>query len=822
MKNTNLFITLSLQLVLLLSGCGGDSSAENGTGNQSVDTVSAPWVENNFTQLQVDGETNTVSLKGDVADPQGLPVTLESVRAVSGECGVSELDKQGLSFTVSTSTPESCYYEYTVTNHAANAAHSKSANADSYVVVSSSSQSANLVPVALMATEGDTLAVDLKNLTEDQAPGYTYPEGYLLDVDVLVMGTGTVINIATSSATFQYEAEDQGVTRLIYSLISADGSDVKAGYIDVAVSAMGNNMPTAESIKGPEGVPMGEEIVIDVSPYIDDPDDEDNLQLTDVYTLDATVKISDPSDIYNTRFTFRADSIGVFYVTYYITDHRGGWAVGVISIGVTGPPRPWDDITLANGAFYSAPWDKDSADAYNIFHQIAEPELMKASNEEGETETEEVYIALFDQQTAQTVCSLTGMNLPNTEQLKTVYQELGGVKEKENWPTNYAYWTSDASGGGYNRVNLSTGEDEPAMGAAVGNLTCVPEGRLDVTLKQQNIFAGIQEHEVTATVSDVVDGSSLEGQSVFAYSMDDNLRFNNQFLQTDESGNAVFLISRLIGGTADLIVNYGSQSKVIVLKYIENLIASIESQLPEVVYVGQTFLVNTIAQYENGDEVLVTDKTELQSSDESVLSVNSSSVTGVAAGEVSLTSSFQDLQQINPVEVRDPIYIPGDSYGFFYSRQAYSGNGIEAGELVPQIGNEPIKLNSISVNPPYSNTSNYISFMNKLPVSMEDGRARRFDNESQMWGEWQSFSDRLWINSIECDNSQYDNYSLFFELGAIYINNELTAGAEFDHSYPLECELVTEFSYRIQYEYLGDPTRKNIIELYGDVIIDRR
>ncbi|MBY7711016.1 peptidase, partial [Vibrio alginolyticus] len=82
--------------VLLLGGCGED---EGSTPESNF--IAPPVVRDAFEVLSKDEDQTTVSLKDAAIDPQGLPLTLESVVATGQGCEApSAIDAQALTFTV--------------------------------------------------------------------------------------------------------------------------------------------------------------------------------------------------------------------------------------------------------------------------------------------------------------------------------------------------------------------------------------------------------------------------------------------------------------------------------------------------------------------------------------------------------------------------------------------------------------------------------------------------------------------------------------------------------------------------------------------------
>ncbi|EOV3451073.1 peptidase, partial [Vibrio parahaemolyticus] len=97
----------------------------------------APLAGDAFEVLSKNDGQTTVSLRAAVIDPQGLPLTLESVVATGQGCEApSTINKQALTFTVDNAKPELCFYRYSVKNHPAQASLAKTSEANSYVLKS--------------------------------------------------------------------------------------------------------------------------------------------------------------------------------------------------------------------------------------------------------------------------------------------------------------------------------------------------------------------------------------------------------------------------------------------------------------------------------------------------------------------------------------------------------------------------------------------------------------------------------------------------------------------------------------------------------------
>lgn len=646
-NNKLLFVYL---LPLVLSGCGGETSEQNEHSSHQ-EAVSSPVATDNYSQFLLDESQHVVSLAEHVSDPQGLPITLERVEPLSQSCGMPIVDKHHLSFTVAESIPETCVYRYVVRNHPENPQLDKESSAESVVLLSTETDSSLIPPISKSIKVDSELTIALR-----QELGSTYPDGYTINQDVVVLGDG-VATVDVSSDTILYQASSTpGDTRLIYSLSSDDGNNVKAGYIDIAVSSEGNSMPIAENIAGPESLYPNTNITIDVSDSISDPDG-DSLQLTDVYAYNANVAITDPLDVNNTKFNFSASQPGSYSVTYYVSDHRGGYAVAVAGVVVSDPPLPWNDIVLASSARYTAPWEKSSADIAGIYYQGTEPEVINGT---------EYIIPLFSADAAQSLCQSRGMALPSQEQMNALFQARPDVANSDHWPTSVAYWSSSKSTANQQYgFNMSSGAPILLPTSTPLIVTCVYPGELSTLVSKDNAYQtdlADGDFNTVEAYAKQADGSAISGQRIYAFSDDENLKFESQSALTDSEGKASFRVRSALSGEFDVLVNYYSQSKSALVHFIDDLVLSISLSGPEFLTLGEDEQLEATGSFESGASKNITQDVAWHFTQQGVLSVNDKGVVHAASPGVTQVTALQEAATSNPIEIRVPLEAIADSY----------------------------------------------------------------------------------------------------------------------------------------------------------------
>ncbi|AIW15857.1 DNRLRE domain-containing protein [Vibrio tubiashii] len=662
-NNKRLFVYL---LPLMLFGCGGETNEQNEQSSHQ-EAVSSPVVTDNYSQFLLDESQHVVSLAGHVSDPRGLPLTLERVEPLSQSCGMPVVDKHHLSFTVAESIPETCVYRYVVRNHPENPQLDKESSAESVVLLSNETDSSLIPPISKSVKVDSELTIALR-----QELGSTYPDGYTLNQDVVLLGDG-VASADVSSDTILYQASSTpGDTRLIYSLSSDDGNNVKAGYVDIAVSSEGNSMPIAENIAGPESLYPNTNITIDVSGSVSDPDG-DSLQLTDVYAYNANVAITDPLDVNNTKFNFLASQPGNYSVTYYVSDHRGGYAVAVVRIVVSEPPLPWNDIVLASGARYTAPWEKSSADIAGIYYQGTEPEVVNGT---------EYLIPLFSADAAQALCQSRGMALPSLEQMKALFQARPDVANSDHWPTSVAYWSSSKSTANQQYgFNMSSGAKILLPTSNPLIVTCVYPGELSTLVSKDNAYQtelADGDFNTVEAYAKQTDGSPISGQRIYAFSDDENLSFESQSALTDSEGKASFKVRSALSGEFDVLVNYYSQSKSALVHFIDDLVLSISLSGPEFLTLGEDEQLEATGSFESGTSKNITQEVAWHFTQQGVLSVNDKGIAHAASPGVTQVTAQQDAATSNSMEVRVPLEVEADSFvrGGSYSKTNFGSSTV--------------------------------------------------------------------------------------------------------------------------------------------------
>lgn len=640
-------VFLLLTLSFLLSACGGgDSDSSDGGSAPATVEVLAPQARDSYDQLLTANQPNAnndVSLRGRVSDPQGLALRLLSVQPLTSQCQPPLVNSEALSFRVDNGSADACTYAYTIENVPTNGATPKRTQATSYVVISATSSPAMLPIFSNTAAVNETIVIDLAS----ELGGY-FPAGFTLQPEVIVLGSGTTVADPASNTISYTAAAVPGITRLVYSYLSADGTEVRAGTIDVSVSKAADGMPQAENFPGPEDVLPGAVVTVDVKDHISDPDG-DPLQLTDAYAFDATVSATDATSLTNTHFDFVADKPGSYDVSYYVTDHNGGYAIGVVRITVKAKSL-WSDIILSDGSRYTAPWDKNLADGLGIPYQ----DFYEETNTTGTYQ-----VALFNYNMALIQCAARGMALPTIADLNKLHAEKPDLSGSDNWPVGRSYWTGEAldnsnKGQVYDLVSGSN-TLMPIMTPA--GVSCVYSGmlaELETTVDNQYVSDSptSNTHDKVAALVKAGDGSPLPSKNVYFYSSDANLSFSQKQVMTDADGKAIVTVDSPVAGTFTVYANYLTQTLNTAVTFIDNLVSNLSITGPNEVRMGQSINLSASATYDSEDVVDVSEQANWTSSVPATATVSSGVVTGVTPGSVDISASFSGADAaVHPVTV---------------------------------------------------------------------------------------------------------------------------------------------------------------------------
>lgn len=650
-----MLIVLSL---LSIVGCGPKGDVSDDNSNEINSGHVSLSVSDSYEAIQLNSGIATIDLESNtVASNSSSEVKLSQILQIGddrSECDV--VDIEDTYFQIDTETPKSCdYYVYMTVDGDKDAIPEKA----SVRVLVSDLKNAT-APEQLPALSMTVEKSECKQLNVvDALSGQVDLSDYTLDDDITTLGGGgdVTANVAGTNV-IEFCGLEASVNQIYYSMTSSDGESKTAGVLSASVSTDTSIAPQADNFSGPvtkPNIPITIDVCASGEPDSQTSEDchiatelEDaKLQVIGVYSYDSTVAVLDKSDIANTAFTFEAENLGSYDVSYMISDHRGGYDVGVTRIVVTDEPQlpGWEDITLADGTVYKAP----------LTVLTAEMDGKSVEDTYIDMTPSGVYeVAIYGYDNAVLLCESYGMSLPTLSQMQDLYSEVGDVSSNEGWPVGKNYWL-DASAGSddFFSINLSDQvlQTEPSN-ADTRNVTCVePAVTLSLSSTKNNGVAMVDKNEVTATITKM-DGTPVVGEEVsfeavggWAYSLDSTAT-------TDSSGNATVSFGSLSAGTYTMRASYQGLVAETQTTFITDSIVTVDIEGPSKVDTDNSIQLTLEAYYASGDTETVTSEASWSSSKTAIATVSDSGrVVGKSVGTTKITATYQGKSSTHNVTV---------------------------------------------------------------------------------------------------------------------------------------------------------------------------
>lgn len=521
--------------ILLLNGCNGDTDTnnDNSVGKDSsavsllAENVMLPSITNNRAQVNLKDKIHVQSDEEQSSEVDNYVANVESIDERK-ECSEIQINSTGFFVDVGDFVGV-CSYKYDAANRSY-----PDASAQAYSIVVSQKDVNG--PVATFKPISRTTMVNLPVTIDlgEELDGMV-PSGYKLSQEVSLFGFGSVeVDTDNEAITYIPTSESEaGFTRIIYSYDNE--SSVIVGNITISLSEEANSAPNAPNIDysefGKPQINVNEEVVIDLSSYVSDPDG-DAIQLIDVNSWNAAVTPVVPHDMNNLEFSFYSTTVGEHIVSYVLSDHFGGYASGLVRIEVYDPKKapPWGNIKMDDKLFWG-PLSKAEADAQGI-------DFTGTHYEKDTT----IAISVFSQ--AEKQCQSLG-RLPTAEEMRQLSQIHASDVSGYNWPLELGYYAKDGSE--VKIIDIVNGNDT-AANVNGQYVTCVTEGGFIIDSSESVLSAvadGREEAKVVAKVS--AGGKPIAGVTVFA-NVDGDATLKNSEAQTNEDGFAKFgLVSKSAG-----------------------------------------------------------------------------------------------------------------------------------------------------------------------------------------------------------------------------------------------------------------------------------
>ncbi len=470
-----------------------------------------------------------VSIDRDViASDRYASVKLLNVEPLTRNQGCQVTNVDDTQFEIETQNPTACSFKYTVSTEQNQtpmiaSAYSRVLVQEETAVNSASLGAFTLPPksIAMDAQSCSTIAL------ED-----VIPNGASLQQNVDVIGSGVVNDIDSSMNKLNYCVEEAGYNRLFYNAYDVNTNQYYIGTVLVGVSGEGNQPPEVGSFSyyyDPgnmiRAVPAYEEVTIDVSDFISDPEG-DSLQIIDIQVTDASATAFDTENLNNKKISFLAKTPGQYYVNYMVSDHNGGYGVGVIDVRASSPIKDYyyDNGNERSSFTLSAPVVQSISDKYGFNYQNTQTIDGFVS--------EPLDIALFDAKTAKAYCKAKGGRLPEIAEIELITRkEANALANNAGWPQGLSYWTESLSSG-----ELSTYSDinpNDVNKAPVASVACLNLNILDFKIRDPKYIVIDTFKDLVVTFTDATGENRIYSKGLEWSSSDPSI------LSISKSGRAV-------------------------------------------------------------------------------------------------------------------------------------------------------------------------------------------------------------------------------------------------------------------------------------------
>lgn len=283
----------------------------------------------------------TFNLSNYVTSKAGNKLCLENVTPLGNmpACQVTNIDKQGLAFSVTPNKSVSCDYRYTVTDGEEQISGLASILFTSQSAKQMAVEQGLVLPVGGVLPElsqflavGKTLILNIQDELATEFLPMTNPR---FEASTVVVGSGTA-NVS-EDGDFSYQGIEIGLTTVTYSVVD-DNKLVFSGVINIDVSGDSNTAPETKDETYARLVPVEDSLTLDILHFpgvgsLVNDKEGDKVQLVGVQVYDANVSLVNPGDVNNTQFTFSASEKGLYQVKYTVYDHEvDGVSSGFITI----------------------------------------------------------------------------------------------------------------------------------------------------------------------------------------------------------------------------------------------------------------------------------------------------------------------------------------------------------------------------------------------------------------------------------------------------------------------------------------------------------
>ncbi|PSB83675.1 hypothetical protein C5F63_18525 [Photobacterium damselae subsp. damselae] len=520
-------ILLTSVLISLISGCGGDD-AEHSYEQPDEKEKIAVYASDVLQFVSIGSGRNIIDLHDKTKSEDGSPLIISDVSPLNNNDSCQVIDINGLSFTVSASSLGSCNYKYKVKSVEKDKEGASEAIAN-ITTTSDTTKGEYLAPISEViekSTDAEEKKLTL-NLTL-----MSLPEGFnLMEESLLLLGDEAITD-NPGSVTYQspntivYKSPQQeGTVRIYYSAMN-DRGDVRPGIIFIAVGQLSNNHnPTArnEYLMSEDG---GDFYTSTKKKYLIDLEkkglvkdaDGDSLQIVGLSSLNNLVEFIPEESL---KFYYTPLIYGNAEIQYTVTDHNGGYAMGILSA----KNKEYKDIEY-NDKIFSGPMTMSEV-------EVLGGSVSGVHSGDGLSGESGYQYPTFTSALAESYCNIRGFSsVASSEDLTEVWNN---VLDKNNvflseykWHAGLPYWIYSNKDSTYYLMSLYDGKKYTSKDFPVGYFSCESSAKIDsvvvlpaavamswndsrtFTLLDKDKGEPIHRVEWTAISDDMPDGASYE------------------------------------------------------------------------------------------------------------------------------------------------------------------------------------------------------------------------------------------------------------------------------------------------------------------------
>ncbi|RYU68417.1 hypothetical protein ERW51_08595 [Aliivibrio finisterrensis] len=322
-------LIIATPLIMLLFGCDGEDT--NIKNDSEITTITAQ----NSTYSTGFSDVYEVDLSQRISVSDGGSFSVDTVDVLTYDPNCQLISTTDIGFIISADSAKVCDYHYQVNSvndgSIKQAAVSPSAEAIARVAVSLSSTDTNLTPISAVTFINEPVTVNLETELKEIGSDVT---GFTLSSDVQTpYGFGTAVALPNSmSIEYSPSTDFIGIDRVLYSLLNSNTNEVRMGVLDISVSHEVN-----EGLDIDDNILVYantyEEVTFDVADFVTSLDG-DSFQLIYLEANNADV-IPINNDINNTKFTYYTELTGNNSVSFAVSDHNGGYEIGLMVVNAS-------------------------------------------------------------------------------------------------------------------------------------------------------------------------------------------------------------------------------------------------------------------------------------------------------------------------------------------------------------------------------------------------------------------------------------------------------------------------------------------------------